>query len=60
MSGILTLSPYYSTVCLREEVPFLCLKYITDGADGKAAADWTTSLDKAAHKLKTTMDQLKA
>lgn len=48
-----------AVVCQREKVPFLCLKYITDGADGNAATDWNTALDKAAHKLKATIDRIK-
>jgi adenosylhomocysteine nucleosidase len=46
-------------VCLREDIPFLCLKYITDGADGNAAADWNTALDQAAHQLHKTIETLK-
>jgi len=42
-------------VCQREQVPFLCLKYITDGADDSASNDWQTSLHKVAVKLKATI-----
>jgi len=35
-------------VCLHEEVPFACAKYISDGADHTAADDWHASLPKAA------------
>ncbi len=36
-------------VCLAEGVRFAAAKYITDGADGTAAADWADALDAAAH-----------
>jgi adenosylhomocysteine nucleosidase len=38
-------------VCLAENVRFAAAKYITDGADGSAAADWAEALDAAASAL---------
>ena len=35
-------------VCLAENVPFACAKYISDGADHTAADDWQQSLPGAA------------
>jgi len=35
-------------VCLRENLPFACAKYITDGADTDATIDWPTNLINAA------------
>jgi adenosylhomocysteine nucleosidase len=35
-------------VCLFEGVPFACAKYVTDGADSKAATDWQANLPRAA------------
>ncbi len=35
-------------VCKSEGAPFACAKYITDGADETAAADWQDSLSHAA------------
>ncbi|MFB2118880.1 nucleosidase [Parapedobacter sp. 2B3] len=35
-------------VAMKEEVPFLCLKYISDGADGNAAEEWMVQVHKAA------------
>jgi len=35
-------------VCLAENVPFACAKYISDGADATAADDWQASLPRAA------------
>lgn len=42
-------------VAKRENIPFLCLKYISDGADDSAATDWTEEVKKAAKKLKETL-----
>lgn len=35
-------------IAKQENIPFLCLKYITDGADETAGADWTEEVHKAA------------
>jgi adenosylhomocysteine nucleosidase len=35
-------------VCWREGANFACVKYVTDGADHAAAADWRNNLHKAA------------
>lgn len=35
-------------VAMQENIPFLCLKYISDGADGSAAEDWTVQVHRAA------------
>ena len=35
-------------VAMKEGIPFLCLKYISDGADGNAAEDWTVQVHHAA------------
>jgi adenosylhomocysteine nucleosidase len=35
-------------VCLHEQIPFACVKYITDGADGAASCDWENNLKDAA------------
>lgn len=37
-----------ATVAQKENIPFLCLKYIFDGADDSAAEDWTALVNKAA------------
>lgn len=42
-------------VCKEENLPFLCLKYISDGADGNAVEDWTTEVKKAAKKLRRAL-----
>lgn len=35
-------------VAMKENIPFLCLKYVSDGADDNAAEDWTVQVHKAA------------
>lgn len=45
-------------VAMKEKIPFLCLKYITDGADGSAALDWQRSVSMAATALKATIRSL--
>jgi adenosylhomocysteine nucleosidase len=35
-------------IAKKEGIPFLCLKYISDGADNNAADDWTVLVHKAA------------
>lgn len=42
-------------ICQRENIPFLCLKYISDGADDGAAQDWNEALKTAAETLKKTL-----
>lgn len=38
-------------ICKRENIPFLCLKYVSDGADDEAHKDWNNALRHAAEKL---------
>ncbi len=42
-------------VCQNEKIPFLCLKYISDGADEEATDDWQKALDRAAKALEDTL-----
>ncbi|WP_336517764.1 hypothetical protein [Pollutibacter soli] len=35
-------------IAMKEQIPFLCLKYISDGADGAAADDWAVQVHNAA------------
>jgi len=50
-----------ATVAQKEQIPFLCLKYISDGADDSAAEDWTVLVHKASlafgeiFKIKTAL-----
>jgi adenosylhomocysteine nucleosidase len=39
-------------IAMKEQVPFLCLKYISDGADGTAADDWAVQVHNAATAFK--------
>ncbi len=43
--------------CKRHDVPFLCLKYISDGADDEADDDWRAALHHAAEALKNAYEQ---
>lgn len=38
----------FAYVAMKEGIPFLCLKYISDGADGTAAEDWMVQVHHAA------------
>lgn len=42
-------------VAKKENIPFLCLKYISDGADGGAADDWAIQVHKAAEALRKVL-----
>lgn len=44
-----------AAVCQQEGVPFLSLKYISDGADGSAVEDWQTEVKKAALALRQAL-----
>jgi adenosylhomocysteine nucleosidase len=39
-------------IAMKEQIPFLCLKYISDGADGNAAESWNVMVHKAAEAFK--------
>jgi adenosylhomocysteine nucleosidase len=45
-------------VCLREAIPFACVKYITDGADDSASGDWQTNLTHAAEAFESLLIRL--
>ena len=42
----------FALVAYKENIPFLCLKYISDGADGTAAEDWVVQVHQAASIFK--------
>lgn len=42
-------------IAMKENIPFFCLKYISDGADGGAADDWTVEVHNAARVLKKVL-----
>lgn len=46
-----------AVICQREKLNFLCLKYISDGADGAAHKEWADSLQHAAASLKSRLEQ---
>lgn len=39
-------------IASQEKIPFLCLKYISDGADGTAAEEWNVQVHQAANAFK--------
>ncbi|MFP9100004.1 nucleosidase [Flavobacterium sp. RHBU_24] len=46
-------------LALHENIPFLSLKYISDGADGAAAEDWPATIKHAAAALKSAVVSLR-
>ncbi|NGM63902.1 nucleosidase [Sphingobacterium sp. SGR-19] len=46
-------------VAMKENIPFLCLKYISDGADDNAAEDWTVQVHQAAVAFGNTLKLVK-
>ncbi len=42
-------------ICQREKIPFKCLKYVSDGADGDASQDWNDALRDTAQVLYKTL-----
>lgn len=42
-------------ICQRENIPFLCLKYVSDGADDNAQVDFMEALHHAAVKLRDAL-----
>ncbi len=42
----------------QEDIPFLCLKYISDSADDNANEDWNTTLKRAANTLRQALDNI--
>ena len=47
-----------ATVAKNENIPFLCLKYISDGANGNAVKDWTSEVKNAAETLKRNLEAI--
>lgn len=45
-------------IAKQENIPFLCLKYISDGADGKAAEHWQEAVRNAAKALKLALEKV--
>jgi len=38
-------------VCIAEQIPFACAKYVTDGADSDSARHWEAALEAAARSF---------
>jgi adenosylhomocysteine nucleosidase len=47
-------------VCKLADVPFACVKYVTDGADPEAAQDWQSALPRAAQAFGSVFERLSA
>jgi adenosylhomocysteine nucleosidase len=45
-------------IAMKEQIPFLCLKYISDGADGTAAEEWLVTVHHAATAFKKIITAL--
>lgn len=43
-------------VAMLENIPFLCLKYISDGADGDAVDNWNMEVKKASAALRQALE----
>ncbi|NDV97093.1 nucleosidase [Dysgonomonas sp. 521] len=46
-------------IAKKEGIPFLCLKYISDGADDGAAEEWSITVKKAAGALRAVIDEIR-
>lgn len=42
-------------ICQREKIPFLCLKYVSDGANDEADTDWAAALHHTAEQLRQAL-----
>lgn len=52
MYSIVDMEGYsFALTCQVHAIPFVCLKYISDGADDSAATDWNKALASAARAL---------
>jgi adenosylhomocysteine nucleosidase len=50
--GVIDMEAYaLAKACWTEHAPFACAKYVTDGADHAAAADWQRNVHKAAEEF---------
>jgi len=46
-------------VCIAEQAPFACAKYVTDGADGDSATHWEAALDNAARSFASLYESIR-
>ena len=59
MADIVDMEAYaLAKVCHLMNAPFLCIKYITDGADEEAVTDWSSALESAARSLREVYDSI--
>lgn len=46
-------------IAQQEKIPFLCLKYISDGADDSAAEEWGITVKNAAEALRKAINEIR-
>lgn len=44
-------------VCKNYNIPFVCLKFISDGADDRAGQDWKLTVKLAAQELRARYNE---
>ena len=47
----------FAYLCKEQDIPFVCLKYISDSADEEADQDWNIALKETAHSLKEILER---
>jgi adenosylhomocysteine nucleosidase len=47
-------------LCHLENIPFTCIKYISDNGNSQASNDWGAALEDASHKLRAAYNGLAA
>ncbi len=47
-------------ICKAENIDFICIKYISDGANGNSANDWNDSLEQASKELFSTFKDVQS
>lgn len=47
-------------IAKMENIPFICVKFISDGADNNAPQNWNDSLAIGAKKMKSAFDEIQA
>lgn len=45
-------------ICYQERIPFYCIKYISDGADGSSGNDWESALEYGSVALLEVLEKI--
>ena len=48
----------FAKIAKVENIPFICVKFVSDGADGNAPKNWTESLAVGAKKMRKVYDKV--